>query len=79
MSQFEAPPVRTAFPDVKAWQGTGTPSFAWVKWFQTITDKFNALFGTPPVITGSRGGNAALTNLLQSLDKQGYISDKTTP
>lgn len=79
MAIFDAPPVRTAFPDAKAWQGTGTPAWAWVKWFQAITDRFNALFVTPPIVTGSRGGNVALTNLLQSLDRQGYIKDSTTP
>ena len=76
MGIFGAPPVRTPFPQA------GQPNLfsrPWINWLQSITDKFNLLFGTPPEITGSRGGNAALTNLLQALDKQGYISDRTTP
>lgn len=74
--QFQAPPVRTPFPD------QGSPvlfSRPWIQWYQAITDKFNLLFGTPPVVTGSRGGNIALTNLLSVLNKQGYINDQTTP
>lgn len=79
MPIFDAPPVRTAFPDAKAWQGNGSPSWAWIKWFTAITNKFNSLFSNPPLVTGSRAGNVALTNLLQVLDKQGYILDRTTP
>lgn len=33
---------------------------------------------TPPSITGSRGGNAALTDLLTQLDSIGFIDDNTT-
>lgn len=40
---FQAPPVRTPFPDAKAWQNTGTPSWGWIKWFQEITDGFNGI------------------------------------
>lgn len=76
MSQFSAPPVRTPFPEAAA---PNAFSRAWIQWFQSITDKFNALFANPPVVTGSRGGNVALTNLLKVLSEQGYISDKTTP
>lgn len=34
---------------------------------------------TPPSVTGSRGGNAAVTDLLTKLDDQGIITDNTTP
>lgn len=73
---FAAPPVRTAFPQDGSPQLFSRP---WVNWLQAITDKFNALFANPPAVTGSRGGNVALTNLLKVLSDQGYISDKTTP
>ena len=33
---------------------------------------------TPPTITGSRGGNAALGNLLSALEDAGLIKDSTT-
>lgn len=33
----------------------------------------------PPVITGSRGGNVALGNLLTELAGRGLIEDQTTP
>jgi hypothetical protein len=39
-------------------------------------------FGAPPVsqpiVTGSRGGNAALTSLLTGLDSLGLVDDQTT-
>jgi hypothetical protein len=31
-----------------------------------------------PIVTGSRGGNAALANLLAALAQQGIITDQTT-
>ena len=73
--QFEAPPVRTAFPQAAAPTLFSRP---WIQWFQLLTDRFNALFANPPIVTGSRGGNAALASLLTSLAAQGYIVDKTT-
>lgn len=33
---------------------------------------------TKPTVTGSRGGNAALTSLLAALASAGYITDNTT-
>ena len=75
-STFSAPPLRTPFPEASA---PTTFCRGWIQWFQAITDKFNALFASPPVITGSRGGNVALTNLLKQLDAQGYVKDETTP
>lgn len=35
--------------------------------------------GTPPTVTGSRGGNVALANLLTVLAAAGVIVDGTTP
>ena len=35
--------------------------------------------GTAPVVTGSRGGNAALASLLTGLSGMGLIGDNTTP
>lgn len=71
---FEGPPIRTPFPDPKS----GQPSWAWMKFFLAITNKFNLLFENPPEVTGSRGGNAALASLLTQLQAQGYIKDSTT-
>jgi len=34
---------------------------------------------TPPVLTGARGGNAALTNLIALLAAAGLLKDNTTP
>jgi len=79
MANFEAPPIRTPFPDAKQWQASGVPARAWVQWFQSISTKFTALFGDPPVITGSRGGNVALKNLLAELAALGLVKDETTP
>lgn len=31
------------------------------------------------VVTGSRGGNVALTNLLNALASKGFLTDSTTP
>jgi len=39
---------------------------------------FSAVPTTRPTITGSRGGNAALANLLSALDTLGLINDNTT-
>ncbi len=36
------------------------------------------LYPNPPVITGSRGGNVALENLLNSLAQLGVITNNTT-
>ena len=33
----------------------------------------------PPIITGSRGDNAALTSLLAALAARGLVIDETTP
>lgn len=76
MSQFQAPPNRTEFPQIATPRIFSRP---WINWFQSITDKFNLLFAAPPVITGSRGGNAALANLITQLAAQGYVKDNTTP
>ena len=73
MNEFPAPPIRTDFPQ------QGTPNvFArpWSQWFQAITNRFN---GAPPIVTGSRGGNVALANLLKALANAGVITDNTTP
>lgn len=72
---FETPPTRTPFP-----QDANPTIFSrpWINWMQSISDKFNALFSSPPVVKGSRGGNVALKNLLTALDSQGYIKDETT-
>ena len=73
MTQFPAPPVRTDFPD----RGNkATFARGWMQWFQAITNRFNA---APPAITGSRGGNAALTSLLAQLAQAGVVTDNTTP
>lgn len=34
---------------------------------------------TPVVVTGSRGGNAALANVLSAMAAAGLITDSTTP
>ena len=76
MAQFDAPPYRTPFPQ------EATPTIfsrPWINWLQSITDRFNAMFAAPPVVTGSRGGNAALASLLTALAAQGYVKDETTP
>jgi hypothetical protein len=73
MTIFAAPPVRTEFPQ------TGSPNLfsrPWLQWFQAIS---TALTSTPPVITGSRGGNVALASLLTQLSSAGVVVDRTTP
>jgi len=73
ISKFPAPPDRTDYP-----QANNPGKFArpWIQWFQAITNQFNA---TPPTVTGSRGGNAALASLLTQLADAGVIVDDTTP
>ena len=75
MATFDAPPTRTAFPQEKS---TTLFAWPWIKWFNAVADRFNSMFQNPPVVTGSRGGNAALASLLTALEKQGYIKDSTT-
>lgn len=70
MSMFPAPPIRTIFPDQGAQQLFSRP---WVQWFQAITNYFNS----PIIVTGSRGGNQALANLLIALNDKGIIKDNT--
>lgn len=70
---FPAPPIRTAFPQ----EGdTSMVSRPWLQWFQAITNQFSA---KPQIVTGSRGGNAALGSLIQALAAAGIITDNTTP
>lgn len=38
----------------------------------------DSLLSSPPSVTGSRGGNAALASLLTALDGLGLITDSTT-
>jgi hypothetical protein len=72
MSIFTAPPIRTEFSQ----PGNGKLfSRPWLQWFQSVSA---ALSTTPPVVTGSRGGNAALASLLTQLDAAGIIKDQTT-
>ena len=73
MSQFPAPPIRSPFPQV----GNETEfSRTWVQWFQAVTTQFNQ---APIVVTGSRGGNVALTSLLKALEQLGIVTDSTVP
>lgn len=71
-TKFPPPPVQTPFADPKTTSGI---SDAWVKWFQAISVKLSVL---PTPITGSKGGNAALTSLLSTLASNGEVTDQTT-
>lgn len=80
MTIFAPPPIRTGFgeatsDELKKPAQVGV-SRGWLQWFQAVSAK---LSNTPPVITGSRGGNAALTSLLSALNAAGVIQDNTTP
>ena len=75
-TKFPAPLARNVIADVNNKTIFARP---WIQWLQEVADKFNFLFADPPVITGSRGGNAAVASLLTQLAAQGYIVDKTTP
>lgn len=47
-----------------------------------LAEVLNPLLGrldSKPVVTGSRGGNAALASLLTALHILGLITDRTTP
>lgn len=76
MAKFPDPQPRNEIADDKQPKIFSRP---WLQWFQEITNKFNFLFATPPVITGSRGGNAAVADLLTQLASRGYLIDNTTP
>lgn len=43
---ISAPPVRTPFPDSRAWQASGTPSWGWIKWFQELVQAINSFMAT---------------------------------
>lgn len=80
MTTFAAPPVRTDFGSVTSAelkQPAGVSvSRPWVQWFAAIAAKLSS---APPTVTGSRGGNVALTNLLAALNAAGVVIDNTTP
>jgi hypothetical protein len=70
--KFPPPPLRTVpFQDAK-----GNVTRPWLDWFQAISV---ALSGKVPAITGSRGGNAAVTSLITQLAELGIVTDQTTP
>ena len=46
---------------------------------QAVLQVAQNLKPTPQVVTGSRGGNAALASLLTGLAASGFIVDHTTP
>jgi hypothetical protein len=72
MAVFPPPPVRTPFADQRTESGISRP---WMEWFQTIAVQ---LATATPVVTGSKGGNAALTSLLAVLKAKGIVFDQTT-
>lgn len=75
--KFQAPPIRTSFPQDGV---QGQFSRGWQQWLQAISNALTKLFGDPiPEITGSRGGNVPLAQLLTQLQAKGMIVDKTTP
>ncbi len=59
------PAERTEYDETNGWAGTQN-------------DMVDTFGGSPPTISGSRGGNAALTSLIASLDAMGLIIDGTT-
>lgn len=52
----------------------------WVQ-LKQVTDQLSAIYkpASPVAVNGSRGGNAALANLLTALATSGFITDLTTP
>lgn len=77
MAKFSDPPIRSDFRG-KTWNGDGIPIWAWLQWFLAISRALSQIQNAPS-ITGSRGGNVALANLLTALDTAGIISNNTTP
>lgn len=74
MPTFQDPPIRTAYQQATS----GFFSWAWTQWFLSISKSLTQVQAAP-TITGSRGGNVALEQLLTALDTAGIISDETTP
>lgn len=62
-------PLRTTDPDLARVQDAVA---------RAVNPLLKRLDGTPPTVTGSRGGNAALASLLSALATLGLIVDETT-
>lgn len=73
MITFPAPPVASPFL-VDDGQGNLIITRPWTQWLQAVSVQLSA---AGPV-TGSKGGNAALANLISVLKAKGIIGDQTT-
>lgn len=73
--KFPDPPVRTPLTQ-KDPMNNEVVSRPWIEWFQAVTV---ALSSDVPTVTGARGGNVALTNLMTDLATLGIVVDNTTP
>lgn len=74
MDTFPGPPIRTGFEDTRT---PGSFSWGWTQWFLSVARVISKL-AAAPTVTGSRGGNVALADLLTKLDAAGIVKDQTT-